>query len=264
MLIYIIYFIIIMFATSVGSLSGMGGGVIIKPSLDALSYSNLDNINFYSSLAVLTMSIVSIIKKSRQGDKIAGKQLFAIATGSILGGKLGLQIFKNALSYFPNDNIVKLIQIVITVIILSLSIYYMSKCKFTFNLNSYFIYFVVSMGLGIVSTFLGIGGGPINVSLFILIFGVSMKSATLYSISTIFFSQLSKNFIDFFVTGISGYNLYPLIVIIPAAILGGNLGTRINIKSSNEFVRKAYNIITMFVILLNIFNGIRIILKIFY
>ncbi|CAM3247724.1 putative membrane transporter protein [Streptobacillus ratti] len=263
MYIYIIYFVIIMFATGVGSLSGMGGGVIIKPSLDALSYSNLDNINFYSSLAVLTMSIVSIIKKARQGDRIETKQLLAIALGSIIGGKLGIQVFKNSLSYFSSDDIVKLIQITVTVMVLSLSVYYTTYCKFTFKCKNHIMYFFVSMCLGIVSTFLGIGGGPINVSLFILIFGISMKSATLYSISTIFFSQLSKNFIDFFITGISGYDLYPLLVIIPSAILGGNLGTKINMKSSDKFIKKAYNAITLFVICLNIFNGVRIILRIF-
>ncbi|WP_073507656.1 sulfite exporter TauE/SafE family protein [Streptobacillus notomytis] len=263
MYIYIIYFLIITFATGVGSLSGMGGGVIIKPSLDALSYSNLDNINFYSSLAVLTMSVVSIIKKARQGDRIENKQLLAIALGSIIGGKLGIQIFKNSLSYFSSDDIVKLIQITITVIVLSLAVYYNTYCKFTFKYRNYVIYFLVSMSLGIVSTFLGIGGGPINVSLFILIFGVSMKSATLYSISTIFFSQLSKNFIDFFITGISGYEMSPLLVIIPAAILGGNIGTKVNMLSSNKVIKKAYNIITIFVICLNLFNGIRIIFKMF-
>ncbi|WP_064592151.1 sulfite exporter TauE/SafE family protein [Streptobacillus moniliformis] len=263
MYIYITYFLIIMFATGVGSLSGMGGGVIIKPSLDALSYSNLDNINFYSSLAVLTMSIVSIIKKAKQGDRIESREFIAIAFGSIIGGKLGIQIFKNSLAYFSGDDIVKLIQITVTVIVLSLAIYYNSYCNFTFKYKNYAIYFLVSMCLGIISTFLGIGGGPINVSLFILIFGTSMKSATLYSISTIFFSQFSKNFIDFFITGISGYDLYPLLVIIPAAILGGNLGTKINIISSDELIKKAYNIITLFVICLNIFNGIRIILRMF-
>ncbi len=33
---YIIYFLLTLFATSVGSLTGMGGGVIIKPIMDVM------------------------------------------------------------------------------------------------------------------------------------------------------------------------------------------------------------------------------------
>lgn len=263
MYIYLIYFLIIMFATSVGSLSGMGGGVIIKPSLDALSFSNLDNINFYSSLAVLTMSIVSIIKKARQGSKIGKEELVSLALGAIVGGRIGLKIFKYSLKYFNNDAMVNLIQLIITVILLLLTLYYTTKSKFSFEKKGYSMYFFTSMFIGMISVFLGIGGGPINVALFILIFGVDIKTATLYSIATIFFSQFTKNFIDFFITGISGYNLKPLIVIIPAAILGGNIGTRLNLKSSNEFVKKAYTVVTIFVILLYLSTALRIIFKIF-
>lgn len=256
----LVYFLIVLFATTIGSLSGMGGGVIIKPSLDALSYSNLDNINFYSSLAVLSMSIVSIYKKYRQGDIIALKEILAIGFGSIIGGNIGASIFKYSIASLSDDN-VKLIQIAITVIILSISIYYTTYLTYSLKLKNIFFYFLMSLFLGIISTFLGIGGGPINVSLFIFVLGVDMKRATLYSIATIFLSQLSKNFSDVFITGLSGYILFPLIVILPAAIIGGNIGTKINIRSSNLFVKKAYNFTTMFVIFLNIFNAFRIIIK---
>lgn len=256
----LIYFIIVSLATSIGSLSGMGGGVIIKPSLDALAYSNLDNINFYSSLAVLAMSIVSMYKKYRQGDIISIKEMISIGLGSIIGGNIGAHIFKYSISSL-NDDQVKLIQIAITVVILSISIYYTTYLTYSLKLKNILFYFIVSLFLGAISTFLGIGGGPINVSLFIFMFGVDMKRATLYSIATIFLSQLSKNFRDIFITGLEGYILFPLVVIIPAAIIGGNIGTKINIKSSNSFVRKAYNFTTLFVICLNIFNAIRILLS---
>lgn len=260
-MIYLIYFLIVTFATTVGSLSGMGGGVIIKPSLDALAFSNLASINFYSSLAVLTMSMVSIYKKHKKGDRINNISLIYIASGSILGGFIGQKIFKFALNFFKADDNVKLIQIIVTVVILSISVYYTLTSKYTLNIKNKFFIFLSCLFLGIISTFLGIGGGPINVSLFVFLFGISLKDATLYSIASIFFSQLSKNVIDFFIIGISEFNLIPLLFILPASILGGNIGTKINILSSNKTVKTSYNIITIFVILLNIFNAIRIILK---
>ncbi|WP_156285913.1 sulfite exporter TauE/SafE family protein [Oceanivirga salmonicida] len=257
---YLIYFIIIGFSTTVGSLSGMGGGVIIKPALDALSYSDLSNINFYSSFAVFSMATISLIKKYKNGEKISIRKLIYILLGSILGGKIGYEIFQNLLVKF-DDDIVKLIQIAIVILILSVSVYYTSFCKYSLNIKNEISYFIISFILGVVSTFLGIGGGPINVSLFMFVFGIEIKIATFYSILTIFFSQLSKNFVDFFIIGVSAYNIKPLFFIFPAALLGGNLGTTLNLKSSNKFVQKIYTITTIGVILLNIINGLKILIN---
>ena len=50
---YLIYFIVIILANSVGAVSGMGGGVIIKPVFfDSLGFHSLSAITFYSSVAV--------------------------------------------------------------------------------------------------------------------------------------------------------------------------------------------------------------------
>ena len=69
--------------------------------------------------------------------------------------------------------------------------------------------------LGSFSTFLGIGGGPINVSLLIFCFGLTMKDATVYSIITIFFSQLAKLVEIGLSEGYQAYDLTFLWVIIP-------------------------------------------------
>lgn len=260
-MIYIIYFIIVFLATAIGSLSGMGGGVIIKPSLDYLSFSKLASINYYSSLAVLTMSFISLLKKKNQKNFIDKISLVYIAMGSILGGILGQKLFNTIILFFNSDNIVKLIQISITIIILSISIYYTTNISYTINLKNKFFIFIASLLLGIISTFLGIGGGPINVSLFIFLFGFDIKTSTLFSIASIFFSQLSKNIFEIINLNFKNHNLIPLVFIIPAAILGGFIGTKLNIFSSNKFIKKVYNITTLSVILLNIFNAFRILLK---
>lgn len=41
-----LYFIVIILANTVGSLSGMGGGVIIKPVLDAIGAHSVGTISF--------------------------------------------------------------------------------------------------------------------------------------------------------------------------------------------------------------------------
>ncbi|MGH2335518.1 sulfite exporter TauE/SafE family protein, partial [Enterococcus faecalis] len=59
----LIYFITIFLSNTVGALSGMGGGGIIKPVLDFLGFHLLNSIAFYSSVAVFVMSISSTYKQ---------------------------------------------------------------------------------------------------------------------------------------------------------------------------------------------------------
>lgn len=57
----IIYAIIIVLANTIGAVSGMGGGVIIKPLFDAIGADSVTTITFYSTVAVFTMSFVSTL-----------------------------------------------------------------------------------------------------------------------------------------------------------------------------------------------------------
>lgn len=60
---YVLYFLIAIGATTVGSLTGMGGGVIIKPLMDVLHGFDVQTIGVLSSLTVFSMSVVSIGKR---------------------------------------------------------------------------------------------------------------------------------------------------------------------------------------------------------
>ena len=62
-MLYILYFLIAIGATTVGSLTGMGGGVIIKPLMDVLHHFDVETIGVLSSITVFSMSIVSIGKQ---------------------------------------------------------------------------------------------------------------------------------------------------------------------------------------------------------
>jgi len=57
---YTLYFLVSLIATTVGSITGMGGGVIIKPILDFIGTYNAQTIGVISSITVLTMSIISV------------------------------------------------------------------------------------------------------------------------------------------------------------------------------------------------------------
>ena len=89
MRVLLIYFITIFLSNTVGALSGMGGGVIIKPVLDFLGFHSLNSIAFYSSVAVFVMSISSTYKQYQNGVQIEWKKAASISFGSLVGGMLG-------------------------------------------------------------------------------------------------------------------------------------------------------------------------------
>lgn len=67
---YIILYVVVVFlVTIIGSITGLGGGVIIKPLFDLISLDTAQVISIYSSIAVFTMSVVNVIKQRRQGFK---------------------------------------------------------------------------------------------------------------------------------------------------------------------------------------------------
>ena len=60
---FFLYFLIAIGATTVGSLTGMGGGVIIKPVMDVMGAYDAATIGVLSSITVFSMSVVSIGKQ---------------------------------------------------------------------------------------------------------------------------------------------------------------------------------------------------------
>lgn len=254
----LIYAIVVVCANALGAISGMGGGIIIRPVFDVIGYHSVANISFYSSVAVFTMSIVSIGRRVMGGFKV--RMDFAILTslGSVLGGSIGSYLFNASLVVFTNHDIVSGIQIVLTILTLLFALCYTVFKWKSKELEKKYLFFVVGVGLGIIASFLGIGGGPINVAVFMLFFGMDIKSATLYSIITIFFSQLT----NLIVTGLtSGYGMFDTQVlryIVPAAIIGGLVGSQLSNKFSEKIVRVLFQCVIIGVILLNIINGIRL------
>ena len=69
---------------------------------------------------------------------------------------------------------------------------FVKKRLVSFHLKNILVILIVGIGLGTFSVFLGIGGGPINVALTMLLFSFSLREAAVYSVGIIFFSQLTK------------------------------------------------------------------------
>lgn len=249
----LIYFIIIILATFIGSSAGIGGGVIIKPALDAINMSDIATIGFISSCSVLTMSIYSSIKQAKTVKNFDFKMIGLIGIGSVLGGILGNKIFSYFLTHF-DDNVVKATQSLMLSLLLTgvlLNNIYSSK---TFKIENKFVIFLIGFILGTVSSFLGIGGGPINVAVFVVLFSCDIKTAAIYSLATIIFTQTSSLTTMYIANGFKDFDLRLLIFAIPAALLGGFIGTKYNKQADEKTIERLFRFTTAGVVILNIYN----------
>ncbi|MBD3949826.1 sulfite exporter TauE/SafE family protein [Tuanshanicoccus lijuaniae] len=239
----------------------MGGGVIIKPLLDLIGTHDVVSISFYSSIAVFIMSIVSTYRQLRNGIKINIRLVISVSIGAIVGGVLGNRAFSLLLIFFNNKDIVQMIQIVIITITLFFSFCYSKYKLASFKVRGNIWYFLCGVVLGFLASLLGIGGGPINVSLLMLLFSTPIKDATVYSICTIFFSQLSKLSMLFLNRQFFNFDLTMLYYIAPAAIIGGFLGASLSKFLSSEKVELIFQVVVLSVIAINVYNGYMLLAK---
>jgi uncharacterized membrane protein YfcA len=251
----VIYFIVIVLANTIGAISGMGGGVLIKPIFDFIGAHSVAAVSFYSSVAVFTMSLVSTGRQLKSGQRFNWKIIGWVSAGAVLGGILGNELFDLILISFENEAVVQMTQIVLTIITLLFALLYTKYGWRNFHLAHVSWYFFCGLLLGFLASLLGIGGGPINVSLLMLLFSLPIKEATVYSICTILFSQLSKLVTTVFFSGVGQFDLTMLFYIIPAAVIGGLLGATFSSILSEEKVTVVFQLVIILVLLINIYNG---------
>ncbi|HHV39061.1 MAG TPA: sulfite exporter TauE/SafE family protein [Tepidimicrobium sp.] len=252
----IVYMLVTLLATSIGAIAGLGGGVIIKPVFDVIGFHDPQTIGAYSAFAVFTMAIVSTYKQIRNRVKIDKKIGLFISLGSLVGGYLGDVCFEYINSNLGAGISVDRIQAgLLFIILLLILIYTLNKDKFpSYKSESAGIIFGVGFFLGIISIFLGIGGGPLNVATLTIAFSFDLKDTVVYSIITILAAQISKLGKIFLVNGIENYNLDSLVFVIVSAVLGGYLGAIINNKLEERKIEKIYIATIIALMLISIYN----------
>lgn len=249
--------LVALFASLIGAISGIGGGVIIKPLLDLAGNYSTSAISILSSATVFSMSLSSILKHIHLKTPFDKKLATWIACGSVGGGLLGQSILSTVIAQTTLP--IKQIQNFILMILLILVLIYMNylKYKYQWKLKNPISYFIVGVVFGMIATFVGIGGGPINLVALAMFFSLSTKEASVISIVMILFSQATK----LVQVGIAGdfvkYDLSILFFMIPAAIIGGLLGSKLNRKFTDKQIHSLFNLVMIFIIfttVINLFN----------
>ncbi len=257
MYLYLTFGIISFIASIIGSICGVGGGVLIKPTLDTFGVLSVSSISFLSGCTVLTMASYSIIKSNISGDSLVDKKVgIPLALGSAIGGIVGKILFQQLTLLFSSENKVGAVQSICLVLITTGTLVYMlNKEKInTYKVEKFYICVAIGLLLGILSAFLGIGGGPINLVVLYFFFSMDTKIASQNSLYIILFSQITSLISTVLTNSVPKVDLILLIIMVSGGFFGGLVGRKINNIIDSNVVEKLFNIIMVVIILISVFN----------
>ena len=208
-----------------GSLVGIGGGVIISPFLTFLSLTP-SQVASTSLISVTSTSGSSVIAYSRlkriNYSTGLGMALFS-SPGAIIGAIISVHI---SLYFFI---------VLFAVLLFATGLYLLFRnsvlSRPKFNMNSIFIKVIFCFGsfvAGIISSLFGIGGGVLFVPLLVLIIGMNMSSA----VPTSQLALLSTSLVGTFTHVILGNPEYVYALFLS---IGSFAGAQIGAKASGIF-----------------------------
>lgn len=255
----IIFFLISFTASIIGAITGIGGGIIIKPVLDATGYLSVSSISFLSGITVLSMTTVSLLRSRKSNIKLDVRRASFLAFGGVIGGLIGKYVFDLMKTAYHNDVVVGIMQAIILLLLTVGVLYFMlNQHKFKkHELENVSLCILAGLTLGLISSFLGIGGGPINLVLLYILFSMDTKTAAINSLFIIFFSQLSSLIFTVYGGKIPEFSVWTLAVMMLGGISGGLVGSeiikRINVKQAG----KLFNVVLVVIMVICVYNIIQ-------
>ena len=252
-----IFFAVCFLASVVGAVCGIGGGVIIKPVLDAFGVLDVSAISFLSGCTVLSMTTYSVIRGRLGGESHVEKTTgLPLALGAALGGLLGKWLFSYVASLSPDKDKVGAVQAgCLLLVTVGTLLYTLCKERIrTLQIENPASCAAIGMVLGVMSSFLGIGGGPINLVVLFYFFSMTTKAAAENSLYIIFFSQITSLVSTVLTRSVPAVALSVLLVMIAGGILGGVCGRALNKKIEEKPVDKLFIALMILIILINVYN----------
>ena len=255
----ILLLIICMLASAIGAVVGAGGGVIIKPVLDMFGILPVSTVSFCSGCTVLGMSVCSLIRNRNDGVKLQFKTSTALAIGAVAGGLVGKWLFELVRTAFGDERMLGAIQaIFLTLITIGVFLYVCNKDKLpSKNIKNLAVTVVIGLFLGIISSFLGIGGGTSDVAVLFFFFSMEAKEAAKNSLYIIIFSQVSSSMSAVMTNSVPQFEWQHLICMVAGGIAGALVGAAISKRIDNKGVEKILKILLIVIILIDFYNVIK-------
>lgn len=261
---YIIFFAVSILASVVGAICGVGGGVFMKPALDAVGVLPVNTITFLSTCTVISMTSYNVLSAAMNSKKNSSENLIDwnlttwLAIGSAIGGVIGKYIYDIIKNSSANKEIVGGYQAIALLIAVFLTLIYTlnkKKCK-ALHVTSPIALILLGFGLGTLSSFVGIGGGPMNLAVLYFFLSMPTKTAAQNSLYMILISQIASLIVTFIKDSVPEplfKDVDPglwimLIGMMACGVYGGIAGKKINKKIPASTVDKLF-IILIFVIM---------------
>jgi uncharacterized protein len=254
----LIAFMVSLVAGLIGSMVGIGGGIINAPYLSFLNYSP-SQISSTSLIAVFFTSISSSYHYIRKGltEKKIG---MILAFSSIPGTFIGV--------YLSNYFTLSEYRFYFALVLITTSVYLLFRSKIlgqekripylSYNdnhLNStrLLILVIFSLLAGTLSSSFGIGGGIIFVPCLIILLGYNMKKASTTSQFALIFTSLSGLTL-FVIDGKPDY--YMGLILSVGSIIGGTAGSMLTGRMKSDLLLKMFSIILLVVSIKLIYDGL--------
>lgn len=256
-MIFFICCLVTLFACGIGTICGMGGGIIIKPVLDAAGILTVSSITFLSGCTVIAMTCWSVGKTLIHREAVIELNITTtLAVGAALGGLAGRHFFSLTASLFPNPDTAGGVQACLLLAATFFTLLYTLKKG---SIKSMLIasptaMLFIGLVLGILGSYLGIGGGPFNVAVLYYFFSMPAKKAAQNSLYIVLFSQTTGTMKTVLSDGIPDFNPTILFAMILCGILGSELGRRINKKLDDRQATHLFEVSMILIMGINIFN----------
>jgi len=209
----VLYFLVALFASALGSVTGIGGGLIIRPALTTMGF-DVGLATFTSAASVFVMSCFSIVTRRVWRTDIKLGSLGLLAAGSIAGAFVGAYI----LSFLRSVTVGILFIIFLTVIGALL----VAKKRFTArSISSPLLKIGIGLVVGVTAGLFGIGGGLMLMIALMYLFGSKPKEAVVQSLFVAMLAS-AASLVQYVINGFADFSL--LVYVLPGSILGGLFG----------------------------------------
>lgn len=246
-------------ASTAGAVAGFGGGIIIKPVLDLMGVLPVSTVSFLSACTVLSMAVVSLARTRASPVKLQLRISTPLAIGAIIGGVVGKGLFELLSAAAANERVLGAIQSVCLLILMILVfLYVLNKDKMpSYHLENIVSIVTIGAALGLISSFLGIGGGPYNLAVLFFFFSMDAKTAAKNSIYIILFSQIAS-----IVTAVAGHSVpeftwLSLALMIAGGVGGALLGAAVSRRISIGGVEKLLRVLMVAILCIDLYNVLK-------
>ena len=251
-------FTVCLLASTIGGVCGIGGGVVIKPLLDATGIMSVSTASFLSGLTVLAMSLISVWKNRKTSELDIARSI-PLGAGAAIGGVLGKRLFEMIKQAVGADQLVGMIQaIVLGLMVLGTLVYVRNKARIrTKDVRSTSVAVVIGLLLGMCSSFLGIGGGPMNLAVLYYFFSMGTKQAAVNSILIILMSQVMSLIVSLATGSVPAFEVPVLVAMVAAGAIGGFVSAKLHRKLSAETTDKLFSGLLVVIFLICCYNAIK-------